>query len=356
MTNSQATRVAIAGCGAVASTYYARALTSLKRNGRIETVGAFDPDDAKAVKFTQIVGGGTVTATFAELLRCGADLMIVASPPGAHAYQVVEALEAGIDVLCEKPLAIGADEARRMISTAERMGRKLFAGHVRRQFAVTKAIHGLIASGSLGDIRSVSCFEGGPFAWPVHGPSYFSRSASGGGVLQDIGTHCIDLMCWWFGMPANIQYQDDAIGGVEANCLVTLDYQGFRAKIRLSRDWARPNIYRIEGTNGWLEWQVDDLTSFDFGFMDGLDGTRIAMRLNIGADLTGDDFHLAFERQISAALDAGRGADNGAVTAEMVLPTIELIESCYANRTQMCLPWLSEDEARRAMQLAGVRQ
>ncbi|MFK4809716.1 Gfo/Idh/MocA family protein [Devosia sp. ZW T5_3] len=341
MTAPQA-NIAIAGCGAVSTLYYAPALAILQQKGRIGRVVAFDPDAARARAFAGLISGTEVSQSFDALVSSPGDLLIVASPPMAHADQVIAALDAGKNVLCEKPLAIGSVQARQMIEAAARNDRLLFAGHVRRQFPATNAIRDIVRSGLLGQISAVTCFEGGPFSWPVSGPGYFSRSSSGGGVLQDIGSHCLDLLTWWLGEPDQIAYEDDAFGGVEANCLVTLDYPGFQAKIRLSRDWAQPNVYRIVGAKGWLEWPVNDPRNFRFALSGG-DTADTQMRAP-----PGDDFHQAFARQIEAALDN----DKNAVSAADILPTIAMIEACYANRAAMALPWLGADELARARALS----
>ncbi|KFC67371.1 putative oxidoreductase [Devosia sp. LC5] len=334
--------IAIAGCGAVSTLYYAPALAILQQKGRIGRITAFDPNAAQAHAFAGLVGGTEVSQTFDDLLALPADLLIVASPPMAHADQVIATLNAGKHVLCEKPLAIGSAQARQMIEASVRNNRLLFVGHVRRQFPATNAIRDIVRSGLLGQISAVTCFEGGPFSWPISGSGYFSRASSGGGVLQDIGTHCLDLLIWWLGEPDTIAYEDDAFGGVEANCLVTLDYPGFQAKIRLSRDWAQPNIYRIVGAGGWLEWPVNDARNFRFALSGG-DTADTQMRAP-----QGDDFHQAFARQIEAALDGSRNA----VSAADILPAIALIETCYANRAAMTLPWLGPGERARARALS----
>lgn len=339
-----AANIAIAGCGAVSTLYYAPALALLQQQGRIGGVRAFDPDMDRARAFAGLLQEARISPSFADLLAAPADLMIVASPPMVHADQVIAALNAGRHVLCEKPLAVGSAQAQQMIDAAARSNRRLLAGHIRRQFPATNAIADIIQSGLLGDISAVSCFEGGPFAWPVSGPGYFTKAASGGGVLQDIGTHCLDLLTWWLGQPAGLSYEDDALGGVETNCLVRLDYPGFEARIRLSRDWARPNVYRIAGAKGWLEWPVNDPVNFTLS----LSGSGIAhVRTEAPA---GDEFHLAFARQIEAALDGSANA----VSASAVLPVIAMIDACYAARTPMHLPWLAPDEAARARTLAGT--
>lgn len=347
MTASSGAHVAVVGCGAVSSIYYAPALARLVQDGRVRRVTAFDPHAERARAFANLAGAELVETSFEDLLTRGADLLIVASPPTLHAAQSIAAMEAGMDVLCEKPVATSAAEATAMIDAATRTVRRLFAGQVRRQFPATRAIADVVHSGLLGDIREVTSFEGGPFAWPIAGPSYFSRASSGGGVLQDIGTHCLDLLQWWFGQPRGVHYEDDAFGGVEANCLARLDYGSFQATMRLSRDWARPNVYRIVGSKGWLTWSVNEALNFDF-HLAGNTHSQVLMAAVPGS--SPDDFQQAFIQQILGAMPAGTGGTE----LQSVLPTISLIERCYTDRVAMQLPWLAPEEAARAVALPRV--
>jgi len=285
-------RVAIAGCGAVTRLYYAPALAALAESGEIELAGVFDPDRPSAEAVARRLGARAVDG-LDDLLAHGVELVIVASPPAAHAAQAIAAIESGADVLCEKPLAPTLVAAQAMVAAAERSSRCLSVGHVRRQFPATQAIRDILGSGLIGDIRAVTCFEGGPFDWPIAGPAYFSRAASGGGVLLDLGPHVFDLLTWWLGSPHGQSAEDDAMGGIEANCRVRLDYGSFAADIRLSRDWARPNLYRFEGTKGRLEWVPNDAENLTIKWFDRPEVASI--RLGIGHEAP---FHRYFERQL----------------------------------------------------------
>jgi myo-inositol 2-dehydrogenase / D-chiro-inositol 1-dehydrogenase len=256
--------VAIVGCGAVAQQYYRPALAALVADGSVSVVGAHDPDPSALRRFCDAMPGTQPFDTFDGLLRRRPQLVIVASPPQHHAAQSIEALRMGIDVFCEKPLATSHAEGVAMVEATS--GRRLSVGLVRRQFPATKTIRRLIRSGSLGQLRSIDCFEGGPFRWPVQSTRYFARDAGNAGVLQDIGTHALDLLLWWMGDPTSVAYGDDSMGGVEANCRVDLRFGDVTATLRLSRDWARPNRYLITGADGWIAWEPNAADRYEFGF------------------------------------------------------------------------------------------
>lgn len=349
MTGSVPVRVAVVGCGAVARLYHAPALQALEREGRVHVVAAYDPDAAALNPFCDSFPGARPSPSFDALLAVEPDLLIVSSPPRHHADQGIAALESGIDVHCEKPLAPTLADGERMVAAASAAGRRLTVGLVRRHFPAIRAIRHLIGTGALGRLESVECFEGGPFDWPVRSAGYF-RPNAGGGVLADIGTHCLDLLAWWFGPPTDVAYEDDAMGGVEANCRITLSFGDVPATVRLSRDWSRPNRYVITGSEGWLGWTVNDANHLDLGIGSTGDVGEVVLhraspsaRSSLAAPAAAD-FHEAFADQVRALVaPVGDGPDRS-VAGEVALATMELLERCAAGRRPMAMPWLEPPE------------
>jgi predicted dehydrogenase len=336
-------RVALAGCGAVAQLYYRPALDRLEREGLLRLIAAHDPAPPALAAMRAAFPKAKAATSFEALIACAPDLLIVASPPRFHAEQAIAALRAGMDVHCEKPLAPSLAEGGRMAEAAAVAGRRLSVGLLRRHFPATQAMRQLIANGALGEIETVDCFEGGPFDWPVQSAAYFQRSAGGAGILQDIGTHCLDLLGWWFGPPSALTYEDDAMGGVEANCRIALSFGDVRATVRLSRDWARPNRWLVRGSKGTLGWTANEANHFDYGIA-GCDHagnfalhepTEVATDLMLGPPAA--DFDQAFANQLRRLIEKGEY-----VSAEDALPTLGLIDRCYASRQPMAMPWLLE--------------
>lgn len=324
--------IALVGCGAVTSRYYVPALTSLR--DRVDVVGLFDSDAARADEIARHFPGVRIASSFEAVLGMGASIVILASPPSAHADQAVAALRAGSHVLCEKPLAPTAGEAAAMAGAAAEQDRLLCVNMVRRHFPASRIVETLIASGSMGGLRSVSVFEGGPFRWPIRDQSYFTRAVSGGGVLADVGTHVVDLLTGWFGEAEFVSCHDDAMGGVEANALLELGFKGAPATIRLSRDWGRPNLIELAFEKGRVRWRAEPMHGVEVAFGDG-------------APLCLEDeaarafgFVDCFAAQIEGMLDHIAGGPTRLVTAGDAVPTVALIERAYAERQPMEMPWL----------------
>jgi len=336
-------RVAISGCGAVTELYYAPTLLALARKRRIDVVALSDPDgdrlDTLSAAFPLAAGCSELASVFATQPQ----LLIIASPPRFHVEQVLAALAAGIDVLCEKPLAGSCADARRLAEAEATSGRLLSIGMIRRHMPAARMIRTVLTREVLGAITGFEVFEGGPFRWPVHGGGYFDARTSGGGVLLDIGAHLLDLLTWWLGTPANVAAADDAMGGIEANARLTLELGGVPGVIRLSRDWGRPNHVTIRGAKGSLRWSLEDIDRVTVT-LDGDD--PLELRAPAGAPAT---FLDCFRAQLDAVLDAREGAPAEVVRAAELLPSIGIIETAYRERSLLEMPWLSANERAAAL-------
>jgi len=142
-----------------------------------------------------------------ELARSGAtDLVIVSSTPATHARYCVAALEAGRHVLCEKPLAIDAAQAWRMVETAERRpGQVAWVDHELRYEPNRRRIRELVRGGTIGEVRHIELLlkpylrgDGRPQA-PNAAWTWWFDAAQGGGILGAVGSHLVDLCRYWTG-------------------------------------------------------------------------------------------------------------------------------------------------------------
>ncbi|MCI8623561.1 MAG: Gfo/Idh/MocA family oxidoreductase [Provencibacterium sp.] len=136
-----------------------------------------------------------------EMLRAlpELDAVSVCTWNSAHAACAIAALEAGKHVLCEKPMAASAEEARQMAAAAEKNGKLLQIGFVRRYGNDCDIVKDFAANGSLGDIYYAKATylrrNGNPGGW------FGDKSRSAGGPLIDLGVHVIDLTRYLMGNP-----------------------------------------------------------------------------------------------------------------------------------------------------------
>lgn len=124
------------------------------------------------------------------------DIVSIATPNSLHLPLTLKALEAGAHVICEKPMAMNADEGRQMITAAEKAGKRLLINHSYRFTQQAWGLKQQVEKGILGDIYSGRTQWLRRWGMPKFG-SWFGRKAlSGGGPLIDLGVHRLDLALW----------------------------------------------------------------------------------------------------------------------------------------------------------------
>jgi predicted dehydrogenase len=130
------------------------------------------------------------------------DLVLIATPTDLHAPQTLAAIAAGAHVLCEKPTAMHAGEAKAMLDAAEGAGCVHMIDHELRFNPNRMRIAELIHGGELGEIRHVSIANvGNSWTDPASRPKgdWWSLAERGGGRLGANGSHQTDLLRWWLG-------------------------------------------------------------------------------------------------------------------------------------------------------------
>ena len=144
------------------------------------------------------------------------DILSVAVPNNQHKELTIAGLEAGANVLCEKPMAMNEAEAQEMLDTAKRCNRKLGIDFSYRFSPQSRAMKQVVESGALGEIYYVrsewlrrtgipglaaSDFNTSSKAGGGMGSWFFDKQQSGGGPLIDLGVHRLDLALWLMGYP-----------------------------------------------------------------------------------------------------------------------------------------------------------
>jgi predicted dehydrogenase len=143
-----------------------------------------------------------VCQSYQELLALDAvDLVIISAPPSLHQQMALAALEAGKHVICEKPMAMNAAEARTMTDKAAQHHFQLaIIDHELRFNPTWRRMKVLIDSGFVGDLQHISVTIAAGFRHSALRPwNWWSQQAAGGGLLGALGSHAIDAIRWLFG-------------------------------------------------------------------------------------------------------------------------------------------------------------
>ncbi|PLR69338.1 MULTISPECIES: Gfo/Idh/MocA family protein [Bacillaceae] len=188
-------RVGIIGCGGIATAKHMPALARLKN---VQMVAFFDLVEERAIEAKMEYGSEMAEhyTDFKELLaNPDVDVVHVCTPNDSHSDISIAALEAGKHVMCEKPMATSAAEARKMLDTAKRTGKKLSVAYQNRYRADSLHLKSLCEEGELGEIYFAKAHAIRRRAVPTWGV-FLDKEKQGGGPLIDIGTHALDLTLW----------------------------------------------------------------------------------------------------------------------------------------------------------------
>ena len=192
------TKVAIVGCGGIAN---GKHMPSLATVPGVEQVAFCDIVLEKAEKAAKEYGapGAKVYTDFRALLHDGGfEAVHVCTPNDSHAEIAIAALESGFHVMCEKPMAKTAADARKMAATAKATGKLLTIGYQSRYRADSQYLKGMIDAGDLGEVYMAKAHAVRRRAVPTWGV-FLDAEKQGGGPLIDIGTHALDLTLWLMG-------------------------------------------------------------------------------------------------------------------------------------------------------------
>jgi predicted dehydrogenase len=279
------------------------------------------------------------------------DFVDISTPPCDHTAIAHLALDAGLHVLCEKPLTTTVAEARSLLEHARRAERVLFPCHNYKHAPVVKAIRDVIASGRIGRVRSVtlSTFRNthakGVPEWKTDWRR--QRRYSGGGIAMDHGSHSFYLAFEWMGayptaVTAKMSNLEPARWDTEDNISAVLTFPNGLAHAHLS--WTagvRKVIYSVQGERGAVTVSDDDL---ELAVMERTDGPEVAQgavrwnteRRSISSDWM-DASHVSWFNslfdQFRRAIAEGTWVGSEAREAFLC---VQLIDAAYRSAAEGC--------------------
>ena len=228
-----------------------KVIPGMRTADRVEVVAIASRSSETAARVAQELAIPRAHGSYEALLADPeVDAIYIPLPNHLHLEWTIAAAEAGKHVLCEKPLALSADDAQRMVDACDRAGVRLMEAFMYRMHPTWTAVRELVASGRIGRLQAVQSWF-----------SYYNDDATnirnvldyGGGALMDIGCYSVNLSRMLFdGEPAHVQaaLRRDAETGVDVLTSAILEFDRghatFTCAIR-SEDDQRVEVYGTEG-------------------------------------------------------------------------------------------------------------
>jgi myo-inositol 2-dehydrogenase/D-chiro-inositol 1-dehydrogenase/scyllo-inositol 2-dehydrogenase (NAD+) len=183
------TRVCLVGAGRAG---FVHASNVRQHTAAAEIAAIVDGEPDRARKMAGAVGGAPFPTLGEAIAGAQLDAVVIATPTHIHRDLAIEALNAGLHVFCEKPMALTAAECDDMIEAAQAADLVLQLGYVRRfqpEFVEAKA---RIEQGEIGDVMLVKSLTRGP-GLP---PAWAHDLALSNGMLAEVNSHCFDSVRW----------------------------------------------------------------------------------------------------------------------------------------------------------------
>lgn len=187
-------KVGLIGCGSVARSH----LAAYQIHGA-SVVALADSSPQSLSTMAEEVQHAAAYSSCQEMLnREALDAVSICTPPNLHREMVTAALEAGVHVLCEKPIAATLADAKAIEAVAETAKGKLMVGFRHRFMAIHQLLHRRLERGDLGKIILFRNSFGGAVR-EMQGKWFCRKAIAGGGVLVDTSIHSVDLFRFYCG-------------------------------------------------------------------------------------------------------------------------------------------------------------
>lgn len=194
-------RVGVIGCGGIALAAHIPAFLKIPE---YEITALCDNKVAKAekAKADLLLSGCRIYEDYMDLLADkNVDLVHICTPNYLHAEMSIAALEAGKDVMCEKPDSVSVELAESMRTAVAKTGKHFMAMRNNRHTAASRYLKQYISDGRMGEIYMGRCGWTRRRGIPGRGGWFTTKALSGGGPLIDLGVHMIDLAIYLMGNP-----------------------------------------------------------------------------------------------------------------------------------------------------------
>ncbi|MCZ6675637.1 MAG: Gfo/Idh/MocA family oxidoreductase [Candidatus Poribacteria bacterium] len=194
------TRVAVIGCGRIASDGHLPAYRAAAESGLCTLVGVCDVIIERAQEAARQYGVRPFDKVGEMIAETQPEVVSITTMPSSHYDLTLQALNAGCHVLCEKPVAMNLGEATEMVQAAQRADRLLSICFEYRYWDESVYLRDRLAAGDFGHVHAARTWGGAVYGFPTS-RGFHRLASAGGGVLTHWTIHNLDLALWLLGNP-----------------------------------------------------------------------------------------------------------------------------------------------------------
>ncbi len=314
-------RIGIIGCGQMGEWHW----EGFRKDPQIECVAFADTDPTRAERFLSKTPGAKIYKDYKEMIKNEKlDGVSICTVPATHYPMAIDLLNAGIHVLCEKPLATSAAHAQELVDKAKEKNLTLLSAFKFRFFDEVQEAKKILDAGTLGKVISFRLMFGGHI--DMTGTWFANKDISGGGVIMDNAPHAFDLIRYLLGEFAEVRANAGHFQQlpVEDTAQLSCRLQSSAAGT-IDVSWTIPapsntylEIYAQEGT------LLLDFDGLSYKFKTWSEYKRIDNKLTA---------KIAFNRQLVHFIECVKGQPSRVTHMEDGLKAQALIEQAYQTLT-----------------------
>jgi predicted dehydrogenase len=250
------------GCGSAATGH----VYGMAASGQFDIVALAEPSPESLERFRArlpLLGDVPAFSSADEMFQAvDLDAVTVVTPHTLHHPIVMSAIKRGLHVLCEKPLTCEVAHAKEIAEAAEAAGVVVMVRYQRRFDPAYRFMREKIASGELGELRTIAVTCGQRWQRGTAGTWRQDPALSGGGMLMDSGSHLADMLLWLVDRPVeSVSALVDQCGSpVDINTSATVRFAGgVHGQLTVIGDlaitWMETVV--VSGSDGLLRYEVD---------------------------------------------------------------------------------------------------
>jgi len=229
-------KIGIIGAGMIAESAH---IPALLKSDKVEFSVIIEPNKERVKSLNKKFGLSIPHIPNINELKYKIDAAIICTPNDTHKDLCFRCFDLGIHVLVEKPLANTYQDSLEIFKKAKETNCIIMTGYCTRFWPSVQFAKEVLDKKALGEVKRFVFQYGVAGGWAPYSNYTLSKKQAGGGAFIINGSHYLDRMLWYFGVPDEYSFSDDSLDGIEANAIAEFNYskrqEPFKGILRVSK-------------------------------------------------------------------------------------------------------------------------